>query len=87
MSGFKDWRLTNQEQYLQEAVLVWQTYAPANPENDHDHCEFCYAKFMLGGEAETLSEGYSTRDRHRWICNPCFDDFAVQFAWHIEGEA
>lgn len=87
MTGSKDWRLTNQERYLREAVLIWRTYAPANPENDHDHCEFCYVKFMTGSEPETLQQGYSTPDRYRWICRACFDDFAAQFAWRVEGDA
>jgi hypothetical protein len=88
MSNAKDWRLTNQERYLKGAVLIWRHYAPANPANDHDHCEFCYAKFMaVGGEPDALSEGYSTPDRYRWICKPCFDDFATQFAWRVEREA
>lgn len=80
----KDWRLTNQEQYLQGAVLTWRQYAPANPENDHDHCEFCFAKFMRVSEPNALHEGYSTPDRYRWICKPCFDDFVDLFAWQIK---
>lgn len=87
MSNVEDWRLTNQERYLRDAVLIWCHYAPASPANDHDHCEFCYAKFMVGGEPDTLSEGYSTPDRYRWICKPCFDDFATQFVWRVEREA
>jgi len=78
-----DWRLTNQERYLRGVTLIWQPYAPAQPDNDHDHCEFCYAKFMRGDAPDTLQEGYATVDRHRWVCKPCFDDFASQFEWHV----
>ena len=78
-----DWRLTNQERYLKGATLVWMTYRPANPQNDHDHCEFCFAKFMQERFPETLQEGYSTSDRHRWVCKPCFDDFADLFQWNV----
>jgi len=41
-----DWRLMNQERYLKGVTLSWRAYVPANPTNDHDHCEFCQAKFL-----------------------------------------
>ena len=82
-----DWRLTNQERYLKAVTLVWQAYAPASPKNDHDHCEFCWAKFMQTAHPETLQEGYSTPDRERWICKGCFDDFVDLFGWKVTGAA
>ncbi len=87
MSTSNDWRLTNQERYLRGVTLVRQRYAPANPENDHDHCEFCFAKFMVSGEDGSLLEGYSTLDRQRWVCSECFNDFSSRFAWRVDGEA
>ncbi len=87
MSDAKDWRLTNQERYLKKAVLVWRQYAPEDPANDHDHCEFCGAKFSLSAGTDAMSEGYSTPDRYRWICKPCFEDFATLFAWRVEHDA
>lgn len=82
-----DWRLTNQERYLKGVSLVWHSYAPARPKNDHDHCEFCWAKFMEGYHPETLHEGYSTLDRERWICKRCFDDFVDLFGWKVGSAA
>ena len=82
-----DWRLNNQAQYLTGAVLVWNRYAPANPDNDHDHCEFCWTKFMREGVHETLAEGYSTPDRYRWICEPCFADFQARFGWQVDASS
>ena len=79
-----DWRLTNQERYLKGATLIWHPYAPANSGNDHDHCEFCWAKFMIDDQPELLHEGYSTPDGSRWICKMCFDDFVDMFGWHVE---
>jgi len=76
-----DWRLTNQERYLKGVTLVWQPYSPANPRNDHDHCEFCWAKFMAPNQADTLHEGYATQDHERWVCKQCFDDFRDLFGW------
>lgn len=82
-----DWRLMNQERYLKGATLIWRRYRPADPRNDHDHCEFCQAKFMVTDGPEILHEGYSTPDRNRWICKPCFDDFLDLFGWEIKNEA
>ena len=70
-----DWRLNNQAQYLAGAVLVWNRYVPANPDNDHDHCEFCWAKFMdptysdahrahIEQHPEVVTEGYATTAAH-----------------------
>jgi hypothetical protein len=77
-----DWRLTGQERYLKSATLTWQSYRPANPSNDHDHCEFCQTKFMER-EPGTLHEGYATPDRHRWVCKTCVEDFAGLFSWKV----
>jgi hypothetical protein len=87
MRELNDWRLTNQERYLKGATLVWHSYAPANPKNDHDHCEFCFAKFMQTEHPETLQVGYSTPDRDRWICKACFDDFVDLFSWNVTSAA
>ena len=78
-----DWRHTNQERYLKGVAFVWQRYSPASSTNDHDHCEFCWAKFMESAEPDTLHEGYATSDKYRWICKTCFDDFADLFGWQI----
>jgi len=77
-----DWRLMNQERYLKGVTLVWRTYLPASPKNGHDHCEFCQGKFMQD-HPDTLREGYSTPDRERWVCKPCFDDFVDLFGWKV----
>ncbi len=88
-----DWRLTNQQSYLQGAVLAWQRYVAWSDTWEHDHCAFCWAKFMEP-DAETLpgvlTEGYATTEDHArgaryyWVCNQCFDDFASMFDWRVE---
>jgi hypothetical protein len=78
-----DWRLTNQDRYLKGVDLVWRTYKPANSSSDHDHCEFCLAKFMTDKSVEALSEGYATNDGYRWICKACFEDFSDLFSWRV----
>lgn len=82
-----DWRLTNQEGYLRGATLRWTTYVPPRPGWDHDHCEFCWAKFMAGGVPETLAAGYATPDRSHWVCPTCCADFRARFGWTVIGPA
>ena len=84
MREANDWRLRNQTQYLKDVTLVWRSYAPANSENDHDHCEFCWAEFSAREARDVLHEGYATVDGYRWICRSCFDDFLDMFAWRVE---
>ena len=82
-----DWRLSGQEQYLAHAKLAWRTYVAKSPTSDHDHCEFCGAKFMVNGAPDVLTEGYSTEDGYRWICKICFADFRDRFGWLSDDEA
>jgi hypothetical protein len=83
MAQRNDWRLTNQLRYLRGVTLHLQSYVPASPANDHDHCEFCWAKFMTTDEPAILRSGYTTSDRYRWICEACFVDFREQFEWQV----
>ena len=83
MTDGADWRLKNQERYLSGVELTFRRYAPAHVANDHDHCEFCFAKFMVGDYLEVLHEGYATLDGERWVCEPCFRDFQRQSAWRV----
>jgi hypothetical protein len=79
----KDWRLTNQEKYLQGVTLSFRPYEPASPTNDHDHCEFCSAKFMTAVPPGVLNAGYTTADRYRWICSERYGDFRDRFQWPV----
>ena len=79
-----DWRLQGQEKYLQGATLRWRLYAPGGQQSDHDHCEFCWAKFSLHPDiADALREGYATLDGYRWICSDCYNDFQEHFSWRV----
>jgi hypothetical protein len=80
-----DWRRRNQERYLEGKSLAFRKYDPPRPEWDHDHCEFCNAKFSLfPGD---LTHGYATTDEDRWICETCFADFKDEFGWTLKREA
>ena len=76
---------SGQEKYLQGATLVhcrYRKYAK-NPTWDHDHCEFCWAKFMTEDLPDVLHQGYATQDYYRWVCEQCFADFRDRFGWQV----
>ena len=77
-----DWRRQGQERYLSGARLIRQPYRPYRQGWDHDHCEFCGAKFSL--DKSDLKEGYSTEDGYHWICTRCFQDFKEELGWRVE---
>lgn len=77
-----DWRLQGQEKYLKGATLSWKRYVRPSESWDHDHCEFCWAKFMDSETPDTLKEGFATAD-NRWICPRCFADFGDLFGWLV----
>jgi len=70
-----DWRLHGQERYLAGATLVRKRYRVYSETWEHDHCEFCTAKFMdadfspehrkfIEEHPEVLTEGYTTTAEH-----------------------
>lgn len=83
-----DWRLQGQERYLKGITLVhchYRQYA-RDPAWDHDHCEFCWAKFMVDEYPDVLHQGYATQDDYRWICEKCFEEFKDMFGWLVVDE-
>jgi hypothetical protein len=79
-----DWRLWGQERYLQGKVLQYKAYTAPRPSWDHDHCDFCGAKFMELQAEDILNEGYTTEDEYYWICEGCFEDFRELFQWTLK---
>ncbi len=78
-----DWRLQGQI-FSHEELLRFERYAPSRPGSEHDHCEFCWTPFrsrQLEG-TPVATEGFTTGD-HRWICEPCYEDFKVVFDWQL----
>ncbi len=80
-----DWRLTDQDTFLMGATLVHRRYrlSRSDPDWDHDHCAFCWAKFMVEDLPDVLHEGYATPDDYHWICEQCFRDFQGQYHWQV----
>jgi hypothetical protein len=80
-----DWRLQGQEKYLTSVELERKKYQPYREGWDHDHCEFCGAKFSLV-EPGSLCIGYVTSTNYHWICDSCFADFKEKFGWTTKSE-
>ena len=85
MAEDSDWRMQGQDKYLQGATLIRRAWRrPArNPNWDHDHCKFCWAKFIAEPQPDSLQEGYCTPDEYHWICTTCFEDFKARFEWKV----
>lgn len=81
MPAKEDWRRQGQEIYLKGIKLVWKRYSRYRDGWDHDHCEFCGAKFTESGGPGVLTEGYASDDNYRWVCNRCYEDFREEFGW------
>ena len=75
MPASDDWRLTNQERYLAGVSLVRKPYRAKSEQWEHEHCSFCWAKFMdptfspeheslMREDSDILSEGYTTTADH-----------------------
>lgn len=76
-----DWRFKGQDEYLDNITLSLSKFVVLDPASDHEHCEFCTAKFS---ECEgDLHEGYHTNDKKFWICRDCFHDFSYMFNWTV----
>jgi hypothetical protein len=80
-----DWRLGNQADWLQGVEVRRTEYKQPSKEWDHDHCEFCWAKFTEHpySEEPTLQVGYVAGQFNHWICEKCFGDFRERFQWRV----
>jgi hypothetical protein len=80
-----DWRRQGQERYLAARELRWTDWSPIRPDWDHDHCEFCWAKFgPADADGTDHAAGFVTADDdHHWICSECFEAFRAEFAWTL----
>jgi hypothetical protein len=83
LSLANDRRLANQASYLSGVTLHWAQWHRPRLEWDHDHCAFCWDKFMEEETSDVLHAGYTTADEYYWICPTCFQDFKEQFGWQL----
>lgn len=75
-----DWRYAGQDKGHLNAVWSWGNWRSDNPNNDHDHCEYCWAKFSARG-GDDLIQGWHDEGCQRWICDNCFQVFATHFQY------
>lgn len=75
-----DWRIRNQRRYLMGASFALRPFEPTE-RDDHDHCEFCTAKFSRA--PGDLREGYVSyaNEYVYWVCPECYRDFEEEFKW------
>ena len=78
-----DWRLQGQEDYLHGVTLTWKEYKARSETWEHEHCEFCWRKFMEVDDPEIHRWGYTTEDDYFWICADCYTDFKDMFEWQL----
>jgi hypothetical protein len=88
-----DWRRQGQERHLPPGTVLIRThYRQPSATWDHDHCEFCWARFMErdpGWAEPVLTEGYTTTAEHphgaesHWVCPECAADFAEELEWRL----
>jgi hypothetical protein len=67
---------------MRGAILCLKKWTPYSEEWDHDHCEYCWAKFMESGK-DVLTEGYATEDDYQWVCSECFRDLRDEMGWTL----
>lgn len=78
-----DWRLRGQEEYMQGRQFTYKKFVGNGGSNEHEHCEFCWHKFMEypEGMKDCSNEGYCSMDGKYWVCEECFKDFKDEFSW------
>lgn len=80
--GDEDWRLMGQDKYLFGATFEFRKYEPHRIDWDHDHCEFCWAKFCANQGEGWFHEGFVTEDKKHWVCNDCYKHFRDRFRFN-----
>lgn len=77
-----DWRLLRgHDEYLRNKKFQYKEFKKLREEWDHEHCEFCWHKFMENpdGVEDCSTHGYCSIDGKYWVCENCFKDFAEKF--------
>jgi hypothetical protein len=84
MTDENDWRLTANHERLRGATLSRRRYEAPSASWEHDHCEFCWAKFMQRNGDGIQAAGYFHAGSKTWICDRCLDEFRDRFDWKTE---
>lgn len=87
------WGQTGQERDLPPgSVLRLTSYRAQDPSWDHEHCIFCWRKFvdpdfheghrrMLAEDDHTARKGYTDENERSWVCVECMAEFGDGFGW------
>lgn len=91
------WGQSGQEDIFPPGTTMeLRPYRGPRPEWDHDHCIFCWGKFMdptlsdesrqaIESDPEIMTAGYTVgSDGGDWVCPACFDEFSGAFAWSVK---
>ena len=80
---FQDCITSGRYELLRGRTFCKKRYQTKSDRWDHDHCEFCWAKFTEDIDG-TEHEGFTTTDRYYWICDECFELFKNHFGFQLE---
>jgi hypothetical protein len=84
--------LQNAAEYLANITLTYGRFRQTTEDDDHAHCELCFAKFMDAEyriahdyviPKDILTEGYHSEDGGRWICSRCVEEYRGMFGWRV----
>lgn len=64
MISADDWRQMGQERYLRAVRLTWKRYQARRPEWEHEHCEFCFQKFLDAGSSAAARRALQDDPEH-----------------------
>jgi hypothetical protein len=80
-----DWRLNfgKEPEFYKKYKWVLKKWSQTRDNSDHDHCEFCNAKFMDTEGPNILPQGWTDENETYWICEGCFEDFRKMYQWDI----
>ena len=77
-----DWRIMNQEIYLQNKQLQHRRFDRSLCVDEHEQCDFCWALFDK--DKDNPLYAYYVPDEKVWICEKCYNDFKDYFVWTVE---
>jgi hypothetical protein len=83
----KNWRLESVA-HLASQPLRRKKWTRWSREWDHNHCEYCGAKFAEFEGEDILKEGFASTEAHprgenyHWVCINCFADLKDLIGWY-----
>jgi hypothetical protein len=60
-AGKDDWRRMHEEQFLTGLAFAWRRYQAFSGNWEHEHCEFCFKKFLDASYADWMRAALSEK--------------------------